>query len=424
MTRLTSGQSQRLDIKRMSILRFECFSGISGDMILGSLLDLGLSLDDLRAGLEKLNVKNFSVSARKVVKSGVSATKFDVEMGEEHSHRHLAHIVKIIEGSELTRGVKEQAVAIFRRLAEAEAKVHGTTVEKVHFHEVGAIDAIVDIVGACLGMELLGVKDIYCSPLNVGSGFVDCAHGTMPVPAPATAELLRDIPIYSNQVSGELVTPTGAAIVSTLAKGFGPMPAFRIRGIGYGAGSKDFKGTANVLRALRCEFMDAAKLEVDVAPTDRVAVLEATIDDMNPQICGHLLDKLLSSGALDVFTSPVQMKKNRPGLLLTVLAPMHLADALSSQIFEETTTIGIRYHETERRVLEREVEVVESDFGNIKVKVSKLNGRVINFAPEYEDCRQAALARGVPYKWVQARIVQLFMNRHSEQILKSMPSAN
>ena len=236
-------------------------------MILGSLLDLGLSLDDLRAGLEKLNVKNFSVSARKVVKSGVSATKFDVEMGEEHSHRHLSHIVKIIEGSELTRGVKEQAVAIFRRLAEAEAKVHGTTVEKVHFHEVGAIDAIVDIVGACIGLELLGVKDIYCSPLNVGSGFVDCAHGTMPVPAPATAELLRDIPIYSNQVSGELVTPTGAAIVSTLAKGFGPMPAFRIRGIGYGAGSKDFKGTANVLRALRCEFMDAAKLEAECRPS-------------------------------------------------------------------------------------------------------------------------------------------------------------
>jgi uncharacterized protein (DUF111 family) len=202
------------------------------------------------------------------------------------------------------------------------------------------------------------------------------------------------------------------------------MPAFRIRGIGYGAGSKDFKGTANVLRALQCEFVDEARLEAGVTPADRVAVLEASIDDMNPQICGHLLDKLLSSGALDVFTSPVQMKKNRPGMLLTVLAPMHLADALASQIFEETTTIGIRYHETDRRVLEREVEVVECEFGNIKVKVSKLNGRIINFAPEYEDCRQAALTQGIPYKWVQARVVQLFMNRHSEQILKSMPSVN
>jgi pyridinium-3,5-bisthiocarboxylic acid mononucleotide nickel chelatase len=407
----------------MSILRFECFSGISGDMILGSLLDLGLSLDDLRAGLENLNVKNFSVSATKVVKSGVSATKFDVAMGEEHSHRHLSHIVKIIEGSELTPAVKERAVAIFRRLAEAEAKVHGTTVEKVHFHEVGAIDAIVDIVGACIGLELMGVKDIYCSPLNVGTGFVDCAHGTMPVPAPATAELLREIPIYSNQVSGELVTPTGAAIVSTLAKEFGPMRAFKIRGIGYGAGSKDFMGTANVLRVLQCDFVNSASLESSVVPADRVAVLEANIDDMNPQICGHLMDKLLASGALDVFASPVQMKKNRPGLLITVLAPTELADALTSQIFEETTTIGIRYHETERRVLEREVEAVECEFGNINVKVSKLNGRIINFAPEYEDCRQAALGQGIPYKWVQSRVVQLFMNRHSEEIFKSMPSA-
>jgi pyridinium-3,5-bisthiocarboxylic acid mononucleotide nickel chelatase len=408
----------------MSILRFECFSGISGDMILGSLLDLGLSPDDLRGGLEKLNVQGFAVSARKVVKAGVSATKFDVETAEAHSHRHLSHIVKIIESSELAASVKAKAVAIFRRLAEAEARVHGTTVEKVHFHEVGAVDAIVDIVGACIGLELLGVKEVYCSPLNVGSGFVDCAHGTMPVPAPATAELLKGIPIYSNQVSGELVTPTGAAIVSTLAKDFGPMPSFKIRGIGYGAGSKDFKNTANVLRALLGEFADANRPEAPVAGADRVAVLEASIDDMNPQICGHLLDRLLSSGALDVFTSPVQMKKNRPGLLLTVLAPMELADTLVSQIFEETTTIGIRYHETERRILDREVEVVECEFGNIKVKVSRLNGKIINFAPEYEDCRRAALACRVPYKWVQSRVIQLFMNRHSEQILQSMPSEN
>ena len=407
----------------MTTLHFECFSGISGDMILGSLLDLGLSLEDLRAELEKLNVKNFSVSARKVVKAGVSATKFDVEMGEEHSHRHLSHIVKIIDGSDLPASVKEHSVAIFRRLAEAEAKVHGTAVEKVHFHEVGAIDAIVDVVGACIGVELLGIKEIYCSPLNVGSGFVDCAHGTMPVPAPATAELLRNIPIYSNQVSGELVTPTGAAIVSTLAKGFGPMPAFRIRGIGYGAGSKDFKGTANVLRAVLCEFVEAGGLRSNGTAADRVAVLEASIDDMNPQICGHLLEKLLSAGALDVFTSPVQMKKNRPGLLLTVLAPMELADVLVSQIFEETTTIGIRYHETERRVLEREVEVMEGDFGNIRVKVSRLNGRIVNFAPEYDDCHRAAMTHGVPYKWVQSQVVQAFMNRHGRQILEPKPPA-
>lgn len=407
----------------MTTLRFECFSGISGDMILGSLLDLGLSLDALRAELEKLNVKNFSVSARKVVRAGVAATKFDVEMGDAHAHRRLSHIARIIEGSELSTSVKERAVAIFRRLAEAEAKVHGTTVEKVHFHEVGAIDAIVDIVGACIGFELLGVKDIYCSPLNVGSGFVDCAHGTMPIPAPATAELLKGISIYSNQVSGELVTPTGAAIVSTLAKGFGPMPDFRIGCIGYGAGSKDFKGTANVLRALQGELLDEASKSGAKAES-RVAVLEASIDDMNPQIYGHLLDKLLSLGALDVFATPVQMKKNRPGVLLTVLTPLELADALALQIFNETTTIGIRYHETERRVLEREAEIVECEFGRINVKVSKLNGRIVNFAPEYEGCRQAALASGMPYKWVQSRVVQLFMNQHSEQVFASMQSAD
>ena len=202
------------------------------------------------------------------------------------------------------------------------------------------------------------------------------------------------------------------------------MPAFKIRGIGYGAGSKDFKGTANVLRVLQCEWVDTSRSDLSAAAADRVAVLEASIDDMNPQIYGHLSDRLLSAGALDVFTSAVQMKKNRPGLLLTVLAPMDLADALTAQIFEETTTIGIRYHETERRVLERGIEVLECEFGNIKVKVSKLNGRIINFAPEYEDCRQAALTRGVPYKWVQSRVVQLFMNRHSEQIFSTMPPAN
>ncbi|MBM3802293.1 MAG: nickel pincer cofactor biosynthesis protein LarC [Acidimicrobiia bacterium] len=406
----------------MSILRFDCFSGISGDMILGSLLDLGLSLDDLRASLEKLNVRNYSIGARKVVKAGVAATKFDVAIGEEKSHRHLSHILGIIEGSSLASCVKERAVAIFRRLAEAEAKVHGTTPEKVHFHEVGAIDAIVDIVGACIGFELLGIESIHCSPLNVGSGTVESAHGILPVPAPGTAELLKGIPIYSNHVPGELVTPTGAAIVSTLADGFGALPGVTICGIGYGAGSKDFKGSANVLRVLRCEAAEAAKRESSLAATDRVVVLEASIDDMNPQIYSHLMDKLLSAGALDVFASPVQMKKNRPGTVLTVLAPPGLGDAMALLIFEETTTIGIRYRESERWVLDRQVEIIACEFGDIKVKVSRLGGRVVNFAPEYEDCRQAALARGLPYKWVQSRVVQLFMNRHSQEIAGPLSS--
>jgi uncharacterized protein (DUF111 family) len=277
----------------------------------------------------------------------------------------------------------------------------------------------VDIVGACIGLELLGVKEIYRSPLNVGrsrglrawddAGASSCdaecwGHRFIQTKSPANGDA------------------NGRSHCFTLAEGSADA-RFQDSCDWFRAGSKDFK-VQPTLRALQCDFVDPARLEASAAPADRVAVLEACIDDMNPQICGHLLDKLLSSGALDVFTSPVQMKKNRPGLLLTVLAPMNLADTLTAQIFEETTTIGIRYHETERRVLECEIEVLECEFGSIKVKVSKLNGRMINFAPEYEDCRQAALARGIPYKWVQSRVVQLFMNRHSEQIFKSLPSAN
>ena len=242
----------------MTTIYFDCFSGISGDMILGSLLDLGLSFEKLNAELAKLSVKNFSVSAKKVVKAGVSATKFDVEIGDEHAHRNLATIEKIIQDSKLFPEIKESAVKIFRRLAEAEAIVHGTSIDRVHFHEVGAVDAIVDIVGACIGFEALGVGQIYCSALNVGSGYVECAHGTMPVPAPATAELLRGLPIYSNQVTGELVTPTGAAIISTLARKFGGMPNLKIQKIGYGAGTKDFKGTANVVRAVQGDLLETA----------------------------------------------------------------------------------------------------------------------------------------------------------------------
>ncbi len=408
-------------IAKMVSLHFDCFSGISGDMILGSLLDLGLSLDALRSELDKLSVQNFSVESRKVVKAGVAATKFDVVMGHEHAHRHLRDIERIIQESSLSLTVKERATAVFQRLAEAEARVHGTSVEKIHFHEVGAIDAIVDIVGACIGFELLGVQEVSCSALNVGHGFVDCAHGTMPVPAPATAELLKGIPIYSNQVSGELVTPTGAAIISTVGRNFGSMPGFRIDKIGYGAGSKDFKGTANVLRGLLGQQIVQTISASTTRPESRVVVIEANIDDMNPQICGHVQEKLMTLGALDVFTSPVQMKKNRPGTLLTVIAPVDLVETLSATMFEETTTIGIRYHECERRVLEREIYVVECELGRVGVKVSRLNGKIVNCVPEFEDCKAAAIAHGVSCKWVQSRIMQEFLNQHPEQALASGP---
>jgi uncharacterized protein (TIGR00299 family) protein len=403
----------------MTTLYFDCFSGISGDMILGSLLDLGLSVDDLNAELARLSVKNFSVSAKRVVKAGVAATKFDVQIGHEHAHRNFFAIEKIIEDSELRDTVKAAATKVFRRLGEAEAQVHGTTIEKIHFHEVGAIDAIVDIVGACIGFEILGTKQIHCSALNVGSGYVDCAHGTLPVPAPATVELLKGIPVYSNQVSGELVTPTGAAIISTFAQGFGSMPKLRIQKIGYGAGTKDFKGTANVLRVIQGELLpeataDDARASAESSETE-VVVIEANIDDMNPQIYGHLQEQLMSLGALDVFATPVQMKKSRPGFLVSVVAPLGLQNILTEQIFQETTTIGVRFYMTRRRVLDREIEVVESEFGKVGVKVSRLNGRIVNFSPEYEDCRQAALRHSVPFKWVQSRVIQQFLNQHPNE---------
>ena len=400
----------------MDTLYFDCFSGISGDMIVGSLLDLGLSLDGLSAGLSQLSVRNYRLSAKKVVKCNIAATKFDVLMEHEHSHPSLSDIEKIINKSDLSSKVKQQATKTFRRLAEAEAKVHDSTVDRVHFHEVGAIDAIVDIVGACLGFEMLGIEKIYASDLNVGKGSVESAHGTLPVPAPATAELLKGVPVYSNQINGELVTPTGAAILSALCQGFGKLPLFRIQKIGYGAGAKDFKKTPNVLRVFQGETVSSSQAGEELATESSVIVVEANIDDMNPQIYGHLQERLLTLGALDVFACPVQMKKNRPGILLSVVAPTELIDQVSDVLFQETTTIGIRYQETRRRVLHREVEQLESEFGKVSVKVSRLRGKIVNFSPEYEECRRLALQHQVPFKWIQSRIIQEFMNLHGKEM--------
>jgi uncharacterized protein (TIGR00299 family) protein len=381
-------------------------------MILGSLLDLGLPLEDLSVELSKLSLKNYRLSARRLVRSQIMATKFDVETSHEHTHRHYPDIAKIIKQSDLSDTVKEQASRIFYRLAEVEAKVHGSTVDEVHFHEIGAVDAIVDIVGACAGLEMLGIQRVYASALNVGHGFVETAHGTLPVPAPATAELLRGVPVYSNQVNGELVTPTGAAILTTVAHSFGELPRIRIEKIGYGAGSRDFTEAPNVLRVLhgQVDEGDAASSE------SSVLVIEANIDDMNPQIYGHLQERLLAMGVLDVFVAPVQMKKNRPGALLTVVVPKELIEAVSTVLFEETTTIGVRFHPAQRRTLVRGVEEIQSEFGKVNVKVSRLNGKIVNFSPEYEDCRKLAVEHKVPYKWIQSRVIQEFMNLHAKEI--------
>ncbi len=402
----------------MSRIYFDCFSGASGDMIVGSLIDLGLPLDQLTRELQKLNLQNYSLSATKVVKAGLTATKFTVEAGHEHVHRNLYTIESLIRESELNDRIKDSATRIFVRLAEAEARVHGSTIDKIHFHEVGAVDSIVDIVGACIGFELLGVEEILASPLNVGTGSVKAAHGILPVPAPATAELLKGIPIYSNHIEGELVTPTGAAILSTLAKSFGRLPAFEIETIGYGAGTRDTPGAANVLRVFKGERPSVSPFAGRVFGAHPVTVIEANIDDMNPQLYGYLQERLQKLGVLDTFVSPVQMKKNRPGSLLTVVTVPENFEAAVDAIFQETTTIGIRYYEADRRVLEREIVPIEIEYGIIQVKISRREGRIMNFSPEYEDCRGAAEKHGIPVKWIQARIAQEFMSRYGSDILK------
>lgn len=392
----------------MKTLYFDCFSGVSGDMILGALLDLGLPMEHLAGKLETLNVRNFRLESSRVNKSGVMATKFDVETGEEHHHRHYSTIEKIIRGSSLDPWVQDGACRAFLRLAQAEAKVHGTTVEKVHFHEVGAVDAIVDIVGAFIGLHWLGRPRCLASALNLGWGTVDCAHGTMPVPAPATAELLKGVPVYSNRIEGELATPTGAAILTTICRSFGELPAFRVESIGYGAGSRDHQHGPNVLRVLSGQPVDSDS----ASPDSEVWVLEANIDDMNPQIIGYVQERLFELGVHDVFTCPVQMKKNRPGILLTVILPLELLDQVCRVLFEETTTLGLRYHRCHRQVLDRTIEAVESPLGTVSVKVARLDGRMVSFSPEYEECKALARRRQVPYKQVQRQVTQEFLKRH------------
>ena len=397
--------------QRCDTLYFDCFSGISGDMILGALVDLGLPPEHLARELEKLSVRNFRLKSYRVNKAGIQATKYDVETGEEHHHRHYSTIEKIIRGSTLDAWVQDNACRSFLRLAEAEAKVHGTTVEKVHFHEVGAVDAIVDIVGAFVGLHWLGAPRCLASALNVGWGTVDCAHGTMPVPAPATAELLKGVPVYSNRIGGELVTPTGAAILTTICRSFGELPGFRVERIGYGAGSRDHKEGANVLRVSSGRGVD----EDSASPDSRVWVLEANIDDMSPQIIGYVQGKLFELGVHDVFTCPVQMKKNRPGILLTVILPLELLDGVCKVLFEETTTLGLRYHRCHRQVLERTVEPVEGPLGKVSVKVARMDGRIVSFSPEYEECKVLAHRHQVPFKQVQRQVVQEFLKQQGRQ---------
>ena len=386
-------------MKNIRIGYFDCFSGISGDMVLGALVDAGADLREIERELRKLKLEGWSISAEKVQKRAIFATQVKVEASEQHHHRGLSVILKMIEEAGLAPRAAERAAKIFTRLGQAEAHVHRMPVEKVHFHEVGAVDSIVDIVGAAIGFELLGLDEFACSAVEVGAGQVKTAHGLLPVPAPATAELLRGAPTFSSGILRELATPTGAAIATTLAASYAEMPRMTLRAIGYGAGSADLAEKPNVLRLMIGEREASEPGEYWAAP---VTVIETNVDDMSPQIYGYFAERALAAGALDVFSTPAQMKKNRPGLLVTILSEPDKVAALADLVFRETTSIGVRTYEVRRKTLEREVATVTTEFGEVHVKLSRMNGSLLNATPEYEDCQRIAVERGVPLKRVMA----------------------
>jgi pyridinium-3,5-bisthiocarboxylic acid mononucleotide nickel chelatase len=447
----------------MRIAYLECFSGMSGDMFLGALVDAGVASQTLEETVAALNV-GARLEISRVVRSGISASKVDVwvdgqkdlpreeywerqnvarppsaadshqhahDHGDEHSprgeitragapapHRHehshahehgrgLTEIRQVISAATISGTAKKTAIAIFEALGRAEAKIHNTSIESVHFHEVGAVDAMVDIVCAAVGAEALGVNEIICSPLNVGGGMVKCAHGTFPVPAPATVELLADAPVYSSGLQAELVTPTGAAIVKTLASRFAAFPEMKIEKSGYGAGSRDFPGHPNVVRLTVGET--ASSVLAAKTTSETVTILEANLDDLNPQVFGYVMERLLEEGALDAFGMPVQMKKNRPGMLLTVLCKPDDASKLTQLLFSETTTLGVRRRNEIRQTLARRWENVQTQWGAVRIKIASLNGTVTNYAPEYEDCRRIAAEHHVPLKQVMGEAVEAYV---------------
>jgi pyridinium-3,5-bisthiocarboxylic acid mononucleotide nickel chelatase len=448
----------------MRIAYLDCFSGVSGDMFLGALIDAGVSAKIFENAIEALNI-GARIEISRVNRSGITATKVGViaagekdmpgdsrtklalssskGVSDPHGHSHptehthhdhvehhheagapqygrgLADICGIIGKAALSGSAMRNAIAIFEKLGAAESKIHNIPVEEIHFHEVGAVDAIVDIVCAAVGAEALGVDEIVCSPLNVGGGTVTCAHGTFPVPAPATVELLKGVPVYSSGIEAELVTPTGAAIVAVLANRFGAFPEMKIEKSGYGAGTRNLPRSPNVLRIIVGESAAHTDADKSVRATqlsqDAICVLEANLDDLNPQVFGYVMDRLLESGALDVFGTPVQMKKNRPGTLLTVLCKPGDADGLAQIIFDETTTLGVRRREEQRQVLARKWQSVSTRFGDVRIKIASLNGSVTSYAPEYEDCRRIAAEQRVPLKTVMQEAMQAYLQSSSEK---------
>lgn len=371
---------------------FDCFSGISGDMTIGALVDAGASFEVLRDQLAALHVPGFDVAIEKVTKQGIAGTKFHVHVRDPGTqHRRLRDIETILHASGLAARIQERALEVFTRLAEAEATIHHTTIDQVHFHEVGAIDSIVDITGAIIALDLLGVRRIMASPVNVGAGFVRAAHGGLPVPGPATAELLKGATTYARGNDGELTTPTGAAILATLAESFGPLPQLCVEQIGYGAGTKDLSQAPNLLRIFVGE--DSTRGDADM-----ITVLEANLDDMNAEWFEYVQEQLFTHGALDVFYTPIFMKKNRPATKLTVLCESGKLERIVETVFQGTSTFGVRTYEVRRQKLQRGSQIVETSYGPIAVKIGEWRGQVVQISPEYESCRQAAQRSGAPLK--------------------------
>ncbi|MCX6344771.1 MAG: nickel pincer cofactor biosynthesis protein LarC [Armatimonadetes bacterium] len=390
----------------MKVAYFDCFAGISGDMTLGALVDAGADFESLKRELTKLCVKDYELKLDKVVKHGITAADITVDIkhnSERRPGRSYSEIKRMIEESKLSDRVKNQAVAVFKRLGEAEAKIHGKSIEEIHFHEVGAVDAIVDIVGACICLELLGIDKVFASPVPTFHGMVNIAHGAFPLPAPATAELLKGVPWQELGIEGEIITPTGAAILAQFAESFGPMPAMTTNTIGYGAGKKDF-GMPNVLRVVIGEQGSHKHGEYK-----SVQVIETNIDDISPQIYEVVMERLFDAGALDVYMTPIQMKKNRPAVLLSIICAPSDTSKMTDVIFEETSSIGVRISNQHRTCLPREMIIVDTKFGPIKLKVAKKNGEIVNAQPEYEDCKAAAAKHGAALKMVRDVAISEFL---------------
>lgn len=373
----------------MKIAYLDCMSGVSGDMMLGALIDAGADLATIQSGIDSLGLPSCRLDVQEVKKKGFRALHVNVVHEPEHKHRHLHHITAMIDASRLSPAQQDLAKRIFTRLGEAEAKVHGTTIQKVHFHEVGAVDSIADVVGSAIGLDLLGVERVLCSPVPTGSGFVEIAHGRVSIPAPATAELLQGVPLAPSAVQAELTTPTGAAIVATTAAGFGPLPAMRIERIGYGAGTRDLETQANLLRLIVGQTDETVE-------SDQVWILETNLDDVSGEIIGHTTARLLEAGALDVYATAIQMKKNRPAVMLSVICQAEAVPQLEDILFRETATLGIRRWPASRHKLHREACRVETPWGPIAGKLASGASGGTRFSPEYEDCRRVAGEHQVP----------------------------